>query len=141
MIKKNSFLVFILFLTAILFISCEKKSSLYFCEDYVDGKEIGVSSRFTPGYLTVMVDLRPENKKVGAEEVELILTQIKDENGNEIAEKEIDRIPFTVKADWDYLYFQDKERLKFKLPSTYRVTLADKDGRKIASGEIEVVKK
>ncbi|MCX7833475.1 MAG: DUF2914 domain-containing protein [Ignavibacteria bacterium] len=141
MSTKLFFLVFSYLIFTLLFVGCEKKSSLYFCEDYVDGKEIGVSKRFTPGYLTVMVDLRPENKKVGAEEVELILTQIKDENGTEIAEKEIDRIPFTVKADWDYFYFQNKERLGFKLPGTYRVTLADKNGNKIASGEIEVVKK
>ncbi len=141
MIKK----IFLFALSGIIFLllfnGCGKKSSLYFCEDYVDGKEIGVSNRFTPGYLTVMVDLRPENRKVGVDDVDLILTQIKDENGDEIAEKEIDIIPFTVRAEWDYLYFQDKERLGFKLPGTYRVTLADKNGKKIASGEVEVVKK
>lgn len=139
--KKFFTLALSILMLSIFFISCQKKSSLYFCEDYVDGKEVGVSDRFTPGYLTVMVDLRPENKKVGTANVDLIITQIKDEKGTEIVEKEIDKIPFTVNADWDYLYFQDKERLGFRSPGTYRVTLADDKGRKIASGEIEIVEK
>lgn len=140
MIKKISLFALSCIIFLLLLNGCEKKSSLYFCEDYIDGKEIGVSSRFTPGYLTVMVDLRPENRKVGVDEVDLILTQIKDENGDEIVEEEIDRIPFTVRAEWDFLYFQDEERLGFTRPGTYRVTLADKKGKKIASGELEVVK-
>jgi hypothetical protein len=110
--------------------------SLYFCEDYVNSEEIGVSDRFTTGWLTVMVRTK---KPFGATKVELLVTQIADKNGKPISEKIIDTIPFDVGADWDYAYFQDKSRLKFSSPGTYRVTLQDLKGIPYCSGEVEVV--
>ena len=55
-------------------------AKLYFCEDYKNGEEINVSERFTPGWLTVMLDLRPTGKKLGVFKVELMLTKIKDDD-------------------------------------------------------------
>ena len=108
--------------------------SLYFCEDYVDGEEIGVSERFTPGWLTVMVKT---DEPLGVGKVELRIVRIR-KNGSE---KIIDTVPFDVQADWDYTYFQDKKRISFKTPGDYKVTLQKVDGTPIVSGEVTVVPK
>jgi hypothetical protein len=119
----------------------EGRGKLYFCEQYKNGEEIGVSERFTPGWLTVMVDLRPAGTTLGTGKVDLRLTKIKDAAGNDISEKIIKTIPFDVQADWDYTYFTDKDNLKFSSPGTYKVTCMKKDGTPIVSGEVEVVSK
>lgn len=110
---------------------------LYFCEDY-KGKEIGVSDRFTPGWLTVMVKT---DEPLGVGKVELRLTKVKDADGNKISEKIMDTVPFDIQPDWDYTYFQDKDRLRFSSPGTYKVTLQKTDGTPMLSGEVEVVSK
>ncbi len=117
----------------------EGQAKLYFCEQYKNGEEIGVSSRFTPGWLTVMVDTRPAGTKLGTGKVELRLSKIKDGAGKSISEKILKTVPFDVQADWDYTYFTDKNDLKFDSPGTYRVVCQKKDGTPIASGEVEVV--
>lgn len=121
----------------------ETKSSdgakLYFCEQYKNGQEIGVSKRFTPGWLTVMVDTRPAGKTLGTGKVELRITKVKNAAGDDISEKIIDTVPFNVQADWDYTYFTDKSRLKFSSPGTYKVTCQKVDGSPIVSGEVEIV--
>lgn len=115
--------------------SFAQNGSLYFCEDYKNGKEIGVSDRFTTGWLTVMVR---SDRPLGVGKVELRLTKIADAKGKSITPKIMDTIPFDVEADWDYTYFQDKERLLFNTPGTYRVTLQKVDGTPICSGIVEV---
>lgn len=117
------------------------EGKLYFCEQYRNGEEIGVSKRFTPGWLTVMVDLRPAGKTLGTGKVELRISKIKDEDGNEISEKIMKTVPFSVQSDWDYTYFEDHENIKFKTPGTYRVVCQKVDGTPIVSGEVEVVSK
>ena len=109
--------------------------SLYFCEDYVGGEEIGVSERFTTGWLTVMVKT---DEPLGVGKVELRLSKIKDASGNSISEQIIDDIPFNVQPDWDYTFFQDKKNLTFKTPGTYKATLLKPDGSPIVSGEVEI---
>ena len=117
------------------------EGKLYFCEQYKNGEEIGVSKRFTPGWLTVMIDLRPVGKTLGTGKVELKLSKIKDEDGKEISEKIIKTVPFSVQADWDYTYFEDHDNLKFKTPGTYKVVCQKVDGTPIVSGEVDVVPK
>ncbi len=117
----------------------EGVAKLYFCEQYVNGEEVGVSKRFTPGWLTVMLDTRPAGTKIGTGKVELRLSKIKDGAGNEISEKILKSVPFDVQADWDYTYFTDKKNLKFDSPGTYKVVCQKKDGTPIAEGEVEVV--
>ena len=108
--------------------------SLYFCEDYVDGEEIGVSKRFTPGWLTVMVRT---DEPIGVGKVELRIVKLRDDG----TEKIIDTVPFDVQADWDYTYFQDKDRIAFRTPGEYKVTLQKVDGTPIVSGEVTVIPK
>jgi hypothetical protein len=115
------------------------EAKLYFCEQYKNGEEVGVSARFTPGWLTVMLDTRPAGTKLGTGKVELKLSKIKNAAGDEISEKIIRTVPFDVQADWDYTYFTDKKNLKFDAPGTYRVVCQKKDGTPIATGEVEVV--
>lgn len=122
----------------------ETKSSegkLYFCEQYKNGEEIGVSKRFTTGWLTVMVDLRPAGKTLGTGKVELRLSKIKDEDGRDISEKIIKTVPFSVQSDWEYTYFEDHDNLKFKTPGTYKVVCQKVDGTPIVSGEVEIISK
>jgi len=117
----------------------ETKAKLYFCEQYVNGKEVGVSKRFSPGWLTVMLDTRPAGTTIGTGKVELRLSKIKDASGSSISEKILKTVPFDVQADWDYTYFTNKEDLKFTSAGTYRVVCQKSDGTPIATGEVEVV--
>jgi hypothetical protein len=113
------------------------KGELYFCEDYVDGKEIGVSDKFTTGWLTVMV--RTE-EPIGVDKTDIVLCVVKDSLGNPVTSNDVlDVIPFDIAPDWDYIYFQDTERLKFTSPGTYKVFLQKTDGTILLSGEVEVV--
>lgn len=105
---------------------------LYFCEDYINGEEIGVSDTFTPGWLTVMVRT---DEPLGVGKVELRIVRIRKDG----SEKIIDTVPFDVQADWDYTYFQDKKRVGFKTPGDYKVTLQKVDGTPIVSGEVTVI--
>lgn len=112
---------------------------LYFCVQYKNGEEIGVSESFTPGWLTVMVDLRPSGRTLGTGKVELLISKIKNAAGDEISEKIIGTLPYDVQADWDYTYFTDKTKLKFSSPGTYKVVCQKTDGTPIVRGEVEIV--
>jgi hypothetical protein len=112
---------------------------LYFCEDYIDGEEIGKSNVFTTGYLTVMVDLRPAGITFDTYRVKLVLTKVKDAYGNKITRENIESIPFNVEPEWDFSYFQDKENLGFREAGTYEVSLIKSNGEKIVSGIVKIV--
>ncbi|HEX2788124.1 MAG TPA: hypothetical protein VHP32_09480 [Ignavibacteria bacterium] len=111
---------------------------LYFCEDYKNGEEIGVSDRFTPGWLTVMVKT---DEPLGVSKAELRLSKVADANGDKISEQIITTIPFDIQPNWTYTYFQDKDKLKFSSPGTYRVILQKTDGTPLLSNDVEVVKR
>lgn len=111
----------------------KKENRLYFCEKYDDvkGKEIGESSKFTTGTLTVMVDLRPSKTKIGVSDVNINIT---DKGTGEV----VDTLPFTVQPSMDYIFFND---VAFKKPGKYKVSCLKKDGTVIVSGEVEIVDK
>jgi hypothetical protein len=111
---------------------------LYFCEDYKNGEEIGVSERFTPGWLTVMVKT---DEPLGISKAELRLSKVADANGDKISEQILTTIPFDIQPNWTYTYFQDKDKLKFSSPGTYRVILQKTDGTPLLSNDVEVVKR
>jgi serine/threonine protein kinase len=115
-------------------------AKLYFCEDYKGGKEVNVSSRFTKGWLTVMLDLRPANVEIGVKNVYLEIVKIKDEDGESIPEKFIRTIDFTVEPEFDYIYFQNKEELKFESTGTYRVSLFTSKDKLITSNTIDIIR-
>ena len=116
--------------------STEKK--LYFCEDYKDGEEVNVGKTFSVGWITVMVDLRPAGKTMGVKSINIVLYKIKDADGNNIVEKKVATVPFTVRTDMDYVYFKDTKKLKFTSPGTYRVACEKLDGTEIVDGEVNI---
>lgn len=109
-----------------------KENKLYFCEKYDPVKgEIGESSKFTTGTLTVMVDLRPTKTKIGVSDVNINIT-------NKASGEVIETLPFEVQPTMDYIYFND---VAFSKTGTYRVSCLKKDGTVIATGEVEIVNK
>jgi len=113
--------------------SDSKGDKLYFCEKYVLSSDDceGKSTKYSPGRLTVMVDLRPSKKKLGVESVNINVTDLK---SGEVA----DTFPFDTKEDMDYVYFED---VNFKNPGKYKVSALKPDGTVIVSNEIEIVDK
>jgi len=108
---------------------------LYFCEEYRDGDEIGVSDVFiispNGGYFTCMIDLRPTDKKVGVGKVELRITKLTDDG-----EKIIDTKKFDVQPDWDYIFFD--KFYTFRSDGKYKITAMKPDGTPIATGEVRI---
>ncbi|MBN1633763.1 MAG: serine/threonine protein kinase [Ignavibacteria bacterium] len=114
-------------------------AKLYFCEDYKNGKEVNVSSRFTTGWLTVMVDLRPADVEIGVKSVYIEIVKIKNSAGESIPEKLVKTVDFSVEPDFNYIYFQNKKELKFDSPGTYRVSLFTSRDKLIVSNTIEII--
>jgi len=110
-------------------------ATLYFCEEYKDGKEVGKSDVFTigknGGYFTVMINLKGTGKKIGVGKLDIRITK-KTSDGEKIVSTE----PFDVQPDWDYIYF-DKFHT-FYDAGLYKVTALKPDGTPVASGEVTI---
>jgi hypothetical protein len=110
-------------------------AKLYFCEEYRDGHEIGVSDAFTissgGGYFTCMIDLRPTGKKIGVGKLDLRITKLTD-----AGEKIIDTKNFDVQPDWDYIYFD--KFYTFHSDGKYKITAMKPDGTPVASGTVKI---
>jgi len=108
---------------------------LYFCEEYTDGKEVGVSDAFTissgGGYFTCMIDLRPTGKKIGVGKLDLRITKLTGDG-----EKIIDTKNFDVQPDWDYIFFD--KFYTFHSDGRYKITAMKPDGTPVASGEVKI---
>ena len=140
--RKNFSFVISLAILFLLILSCGKLSELssdsksdklYFCEKYVLAKDEceGKSIKYTPGRLTVMVDIRPSKKKLGVSKVNINITDLKT---GEVA----DTFPYDTEEDMDYVYF---ENVNFKKPGKYKVSALKPDGTVIVTNEIEIVEK
>ncbi len=139
--KMISFILFLLFIFKTNVEAQPVSPQLYFCENYEDGIEIGVSSSFTTGKITVMLDLRPENRIIGVNKVFIKITKVADKDGYYPDEILIDRIPFEVGPDWDYMYFENSERIKFQEPGVFRVYCVDEGNNNIANAFLKVISK
>jgi len=110
-----------------------RNDTLYFCEEYKDGKEIGNANEFylpaKGGTITVMLRTK---KPVGVAEIfiniEKDVAGIKDKISSE---------PFDVEASWDYIFFAD---IFFPEPGKYKVSAVKKNGDIIASGYVRMLK-
>lgn len=131
-----------LFIFVTLLLSCgkisemtsdSKSDKLYFCEKYdlASDKCEGKSMKYTPGRLTVMVDIRPSKKKLGVEKVNINITDLK-------SGEAVDTYPFDTESNMDYVYFED---VNFKNPGKYKVSALKPDGTVIVTNEIEIVDK
>jgi len=109
---------------------------LYFCEKYdsQDG-EIGVSDRFTTGYLTVMVK---SDYELNLTDVHIQFDKYNARNGKFEFYKKFD---YTIEPEMSYVFFakNSDSDLKFEEPGFYRVFLLDDNDKTVASALIEII--
>ncbi len=138
--KKSSglFLILLVLILAPIFSSSFAQSEpiLYFCERYdaSDG-EVGVSDRFTTGYLTVMVK---SDRELNLKDVSIQFDKYNFRTDNFEYYK---KFAYTVEPDMSYIYFSKNadSDLKFEEPGIYRVFLLDDNDRTVASALIEII--
>lgn len=137
--KENFKIVFSFVILLGLILGCSKLKNLsgdsadklYFCESYnsTTDKCEGKSEKYTTGFLTVMIDLRPSKRTVGVEKVNINITDLK---SGEV----VNTFPYDTQASMDYVYF---EKVDFEKPGKYRVSALKPDGTVLVSNEIEIV--
>lgn len=108
---------------------------LYFCEKYGNNGEVGVSDRFTTGYLTVMV------KCDYALDLEDVSIQFDKYNTRSKTFEYYKKFDYVIEPDMKYVYFEknDESDMKFEDPGFYRVFLLDDRGKTVASALIEII--
>ena len=137
--KINYMLLFTLFLVFFATNSAtfaQAEPVLYFCEKYdsYDG-EIGVSDRFTKGYVTVMVKA---DDPLQLRDVAIQYDKYNFRTGKFDYYK---KFYFTIDRDMNYVFFSrnDESDMEFNDPGFYRVFLLDEDDRTVASAIIEII--
>lgn len=138
---KKSFLLFAI-LFVLLFgvknnLFAQAEPVLYFCEKYGDDGEVGVSDRFTTGFLTVMV------KCDYALNLKDCSIQYDKYNNRTRSFEFYKNFPFSVEPDMKYIFFAKNEDndMKFEDPGFYRVFLLDDNSKTVASALIEIISK
>jgi hypothetical protein len=132
-------LLFILLFTALGIkaeLLAQNEPVLYFCEHYDKTKgEVGISDRFTKGYLTVMVKC---DHPLGLENVYVQFDKYNFRTGQFDYYKKFN---YTVEKDMNYIFFSKNSDsdLKFEEPGFYRVFLLDDNGNTVASALIEII--
>lgn len=109
---------------------------MYFCEKYdsYDG-EVGVSDRFTTGYLTVMVKC---DYALRLRDVAIQYDRYNYRTGDF---EYYNKFYFTVEPDMKYIFFSrnDESDMEFEDTGFYRVFLLDEDDKTVASALIEII--
>jgi hypothetical protein len=110
---------------------------LYFCEKYGDDGEVGVSDRFTTGYLTVMVK---SSTALGLTNCHIQLDRYNQSSGKFEFYKKFD---YKIDADMKYVFFAKNEDsdMSFEKPGIYRVFLLDKKDKTVASALVQIIEK
>jgi hypothetical protein len=130
------FLMFFAFFVMNTTVFSQSEPVMYFCERYdsYDG-EIGVSDRFTTGYLTVMVKCDSELR------LDDVAIQYDKYNFRTGKFEYYKKFYFNVDRDMKYIYFSknDESDMEFEDPGFYRVFLLDEDDRTVTSALIEVI--
>jgi len=109
---------------------------MYFCERYDDyDGEIGVSDRFTTGYITVMVK---SDSELRLKDVAIQYDKYNERNGKFEYYK---KFYFTISRDMKYVFFarNDESDMEFDEPGFYRVFLLDEDDKTVTSALIEII--
>ena len=109
---------------------------MYFCEKYGRNGEVGVSDRFTTGYLTVMVK---SDYALGLDDVAI---QFDKYNYRTDDFEYYEKFYYSVDPDMNYIYFEknDESDMNFKDPGFYRVFLLDDRDRTVTSALIEIIR-
>ena len=137
--KPNYSLLLTMFISFLAMYSntfAQSEPVMYFCERYdeYDG-EIGVSDRFTTGYITVMVKADAELR---LRDVAIQYDKYNERNGKFEYYKKFN---FTIERDMKYVFFErnDDSDMEFEETGFYRVFLLDDDDRTVASAIIEII--
>lgn len=109
---------------------------MYFCESYSSNGEVGVSDRFTTGYLTIMVKC---DYALGLTNVNIQFDKYNSSTGKFDYYK---KFPYTIEPSMKYIYFakNSESDLNFDKPGIFRVFLLDDAGKTVASALIEIVR-
>jgi len=110
---------------------------LYFCEDYTSDGEVGISDRFTTGYLTVMV------KSDYAMGLSNVTIQFDRYNATSKTFEYYKKYDYKIEPSMKYVYFKKNSTsdLAFDNPGIYRVFLLDQYGKTVTSSLIEIINK
>ncbi len=108
---------------------------LYFCEKYGKNGEVGVSDRFTTGYLTVMVKC---DYALKLSDCSIQFDKYNQRTGEFEYYK---NFAYSVDPSMKYIYFAKNEDndMKFEETGFYRVFLLDEDDKTVASALIEII--
>lgn len=132
-------LLFVLLFTGLGFkveLIAQSEPVLYFCEKYDKNKgEVGISDRFTKGYLTVMVKC---DHPLGLEDVHIQFDKYNFQSGEFEFYKKFN---YNVDKDMSYIFFAKNpdSDLKFEDTGFYRVFLLDHNNDTVASSLIEII--
>ncbi len=107
---------------------------MYFCERYGSNGEVGIASRFSTGYLTVVVKC---DHKLRLTEVHIQFDKWNEDTRSYDFYKKFN---YTLEPEMNYVYFSRNEDsdMSFDDPGFYRVYLLDDDERTVASALIEI---
>lgn len=137
--KLNYLFLLTMFMTFMALYSstfAQSEPVMYFCERYDDyDGEIGVSDRFTTGYITVMVK---SDSELRLKDVAIQYDKYNERNGKFEYYK---KFYFTITRDMKYVFFarNDESDMEFEEPGFYRVFLLDEDDKTVASALIEII--
>lgn len=110
---------------------------MYFCEKYGKNGEVGISDRFTVGYITVVVK---SDYKLNLRSVHVEFDKYDCRKDEFSFYKKFD---FTLEPDMKYVYFSknDESDMSFDEPGFYRVFLLDDGDETVASALVEIIDK
>lgn len=114
----------------------QEEPVMYFCEKYGRDGEVGVSDRFTTGYLTVMVK---SDYALRLDDVSIQLDKYNFRSGEFEYYKKFN---YTIELDMKYVFFEknDDSDMEFEDPGFYRVFLLDDRDETVASAIIEIIR-
>lgn len=135
-ILSTLFLLF-LFIALKAEVFAQEAPVMYFCEKYGKNGEVGISDRFTTGYLTVVVK---SGSKMNLESVHIQLDKYNFKKDKFEYYKKFD---YTLEKDMKYVYFSKNEDsdMNFEDAGFYRVFLLDEDDETVASAIVEIIEK
>ncbi len=121
-----------LFICSELFTQQLMNDSLYFCREYKNGQEIGLSDLFSinPKGDSITVMLRTKGN-INESHVKIYIEKV-----TESSLKYISTQKFDVEPTWDYIFF---EGIKFYEEGVFKVSLLRNDDSVIASNFVTIV--
>jgi hypothetical protein len=139
--KKGYFVLsifFILIFTGLkLEIFAQESPVMYFCEKYGKNGEVGISDRFTVGFITVVVKSGYKMKLTD------VHVQFDKYNYKKDSFEYYKKFNYTLEPDMSYVYFSknDESDMSFDEPGFYRVFLLDDEDETVASAIVEIIDK